>query len=276
MVSKKNLIEDKITKDTYRHMYESIKKTQDTSLEHGFLLCKNGEIYSNKSTECVGTTCDITIKGTCSQPIGKPRQGDFHTHPYLKKEYENYLLWNSRGSSFGFNKDGERINAPRGLTREQLGKWLSNHNSYLKYSGPSHSDLVVELERAYNGISEGTSCMAPDIDPNLLECWTANKGVVTRNDVQKALDSYEANRHKPAQKWLEDIFIFEPIKLEDRILESPTTSVVKSGNILSTKADVTEGDLVAFRQKLRDATGNKYLYNRLWKEYCELVGRYKK
>lgn len=96
--------------DTFKLMKELTKKTKNTNLEHGGILCGNKEkekILLKK--ECVGSSCEILLyekKLTCDK--SEFRTGTFHTHPKTRtptlslhdiRNFMNYEFFSCLGTA---------------------------------------------------------------------------------------------------------------------------------------------------------------------------------
>lgn len=221
-------VEDKITKDTYGYMYDSVKKTKDSGVEHGFKLCKsNGDIYAKEESICKGNECEIELTDKCNEPMGFPRQGNYHTHPYHKEvmsnishlgnEYDIYDLLEGEGI---YAVGNNTFIIPSGLNKNEfIETYLKGvlNTSFYKKAQPSYGDLVLEMVKAYNKETEGTVCISADTNFDYLSCYTANKYMLKKPMLRKSIDGFETNKDLDAPKWMIDVFNKENISLFNKL-----------------------------------------------------------
>lgn len=145
-------IMDKITPELKRRFKEDIRKTIDTGKEHGFFLCTNDKISA--SEPCVGSECDIPLRNPQLACPGKMVQGEFHTHPLIRRYGSKEIIVQR------FRDAAKR----EGLKDVEL-----------PINIPSSADITNSILNKCKNIPVSTVCIGSDADPDNVTCWTMKK-----------------------------------------------------------------------------------------------------
>lgn len=188
------MIKEKITPELKVKFKESIRKTIETRLEHGFMLCKDDkgnlhptDIYSGEETKIY-----LSKRPKC--PPNTITQGGFHVHPDIATV---------RKFVFKDKHVPEKV-------------IISHIKNVVKRSGvpittPSQSDLANAIADKCNKHTEGSVCIGSDADPNRVDCWTVKNDI----DCKKMEEILTEKEFKPGppKKWIIPLFDKESIDL---------------------------------------------------------------
>ena len=194
------MIKDKISPGLKDAFSENIEKTLETGKEHGFYICadKEGKLTPSR-VRCIGSQCSIVaerLPDMCPEKI----QGFFHTHPQrslLEKIIDRKL---TKEDMRILTEQGKKLAKEKGLTAQT----------------PSHRDVLVFFISKCDNFSEGTVCIAGDMEPDKVGCWTPKKGAVNRltcsyaKHDSKAKDKFGIG----PKRWIKPLFDKEVINLE--------------------------------------------------------------
>lgn len=195
------MIKDKITKDLKIAISDSIKKTKDLNIEHGFFICQNkdGKLIPSE-TRCIGDKCGIR-PSISPRPCQGEIQGFFHVHPQ-----KDLLL--DLEKKIGRNATEEDI--------KHL-KFTDIKGVESRVQMPSHVDILMTLIKKCDKFWHGTACIAGDIEPDKVECWTVKKNAANfMNCLHARIDrSFDKNYNGSPKKWIRPLFDTEIIDLEE-------------------------------------------------------------
>ena len=199
------MIKEKLTPELKKLFRDTIKKTMNTGLEHGFLLCLDDKDNLIPSRVCKGEECKVELPQRCSIKT----QGNFHTHPLLAY----------------YNKELEKMGSKKLFSRKDLLKTINDLNKIgtIKFDpqSPSKGDALTSLIDKCQNTTNGTVCIGNDLIEK-IECWTAKQ--IPREDcatVNKEFSrlSQEEKTGQPEQR-IKDLFYTESIDVRKTFIES--------------------------------------------------------
>ena len=200
------MIRDKITPQLRKRFLQDIKKTKDTGKEHGFHLCIENSAKLSAGNTCVGDECGIKFQQPSLSCPGRKVQGEFHTHPYLADVRKQFNI--------PFKGSDELLDASVISFLEKKGPI---------HTLPSHSDTIDAILGKCAKKMEGTICIASDLDPTRLECWTIKnidegdciRALAERLSPSEEVEEGEKGKSTLPHKWVKHLFDVEIIDLKN-------------------------------------------------------------
>lgn len=180
---------------------ETIKKTKNTGEEHGFFICEDKEEKLHASDrKCEGSSCGIIAYPTTGDCPGKIK-GFFHVHPNIAKFEKTYNLKFSQ-------TDIEQI--------VSMSKELSKRED-ISLQIPSHRDVLTSLLQKCSKKTEGTVCIASDMEKDKIGCWIPKKNAANfiTCGYAKIDDAKNEKMKKYPKMWIKALFNKEIINLDE-------------------------------------------------------------
>lgn len=200
------MIIKKITSEFKKRFAEELKRSSIDGKERYIPLCidERKKLVIGVNT-CIGTECMVPEE-MIECPRGTIKQGDFHTHPFMKDIRENPELREFLRQKYGHIPPDEIIL-----------QHLKNINELRRkygYSLPSQHDIAIAMENKCIDNINYTSCVGTDIMPDVVNCLEVEKDI-SNEDCEKATEELTifSKGIERAEEWTRKYFKAEKIDI---------------------------------------------------------------
>lgn len=203
------MITKKISIEFKKRFAEEIKRSSIDGKEHYIPLCLDERKKLDiDARTCIGTECSVPSELTIDCPGGTTIQGDFHTHPYMKKIRELPKMQEVLMKRYGYIPSDETI-----LQHVKDINEIRKSNSI-----PSHGDIINALRMKCKANINYTICIGSDLSPERINCFEIDRDI-SKEDCDKIDKEFEKIKStdigsQSPEEWAQEYFNPEKIDIE--------------------------------------------------------------